>query len=75
MEQQVVIRSREQQLAEARYGQPLDVLLATWYHDEGLTLDQIGKRLGITKGAVSRWMERFGVVARRGGPKPVEALP
>lgn len=69
MEQQVVIRSREQQLAEARHGRPLDELLTAWYHDEGLTLDQIGERLGITKGAVSRWMERFGVSTRRGGPK------
>lgn len=58
---------------EARYGQSLDLLLTSWYHEEGLTLDQIGERIGITKGAVSRWMERFGVTTRRGGPREVRA--
>lgn len=57
------------QHAEARFGRPLGDLLTAWYHDEGLTLDEIGDRLGITKGAVSRWMERFGVPTRRGGPR------
>lgn len=60
---------------EARFGQPLDVLLTTWYHEEGLTLEQIGERIGITKGAVSRWMERFDVSARRPRRDTTEAVP
>ena len=56
------------QRAEARFGRSLGDLLHEWYHVEGLTLDQIGDRLGITKGAVSRWMEKFGIETRRGGP-------
>lgn len=59
------------QYAEARFDRPLDELLTAWYHEEGLTLDEIGERLGITKGAVSRWMDRFGVTTRRGGPRQV----
>lgn len=67
--EQVVYRSKEMQRVEARYGRPLGELLNEWYHDEGLTLVEIGERLDLTKGAVSRWLERFGVETRRGGPR------
>lgn len=69
MEQQVVLRSHEMQRAEARLGRSLDAVLTEWYLDEELTLDEIGERLGITKGAVSRWMAAFGIQRRRGGPR------
>lgn len=65
VEQQVVLRSAEMQRVEARFGRSLDVLLREWHHDEGLTLEEIGQRLELTKGAVSRWMDRFGVERRR----------
>jgi hypothetical protein len=48
------------QQIEAREGRPIDEILRG-YLAEGLTYDEIGKRLGITKGAVSHWMDRFRV--------------
>ena len=57
------------QRAEARFGQPMDELLRGWYLEEGLDLAEIGSRLGIGKSAVSRWLERFGIETRRGGPR------
>jgi len=66
--QQVVFRTREMQRIEARLGKPMDAILRELYVDQGLTLEQLGTHLGITKGAASRWLERFGIEARRGGP-------
>ena len=49
-------------------GKPMDAILRELYVEQGLTLEQMGAVLGITKGAASRWLERFGIRARRGGP-------
>lgn len=57
------------QAAEARFGEPMDVLLRRWYEEEGLGLVEIGERLGITKSAVSRWLERFSIETRRTGSR------
>ena len=64
----VVYRTREMQRLEARYGKPMDVILRELYVEQGLFLEDVGKELGITKGAVSRWLVHFGIPARRGGP-------
>lgn len=55
------------QRLEAEMGEPMDAILRRLYLDEGLTVDQVGQRLGITKGAASRWLERFGVETRGHG--------
>lgn len=61
------------QRIEAREGRPMDELLRELYVERGLTLEQVGAELNptdpITKGAVSRWLERFGIDARRSGPE------
>lgn len=57
------------QAIEAREGRSLDAILRELYVEKGLTLDEVGAALGITKGAASRWLERFGIPARRGGPR------
>ena len=49
-------------------GKPMQAILHDLYVEQGLTLEQMGAVLGITKGAASRWLERFGIEARRGGP-------
>lgn len=72
MEQQVVFRTREMQAIEAREGRPMDEILRDLYVTQGLTLEAVGDRLGITKGAASRWLERFGIRARRPGPERAE---
>lgn len=62
MTQQVVLRTREMQLVEARFGRPIEEILRELRIGEDLTVEEVGKRLGITKGAASRWLERFGIV-------------
>jgi len=69
MQQQVLIRTREMQRVEARHGQAIDALLRGLYIDDGLTLEEVGARLGITKGAVSRWLVVCGIEARRPGSR------
>ena len=69
MKQQVVYRTREMQRLEAVHGQPMGDLLQRLYVDEALTVDQVGQRLGVSKGAISRWLERFGIEARGHGSR------
>ncbi len=57
------------QRLEARLGKPMGEILQDLYVDQGLTLEQVGRELGITKGAASRWIERFGIPSRRPGPE------
>lgn len=62
------------QLLEARFGKPIDELLRSLYVDEGLTVEEVGQRLDLTKGTVSRWMERFGITSRRPGTRKAAAV-
>lgn len=55
------------QRLEAEHGESMADLLRRLYIDECLTVEQVGQRLGITKGAASRWLERFGIETRRPG--------
>lgn len=55
------------QRVEARFGKSIDQVLRELYVDEGLTVEQVGAKLGITKGAVSRWLERWSIETRRPG--------
>lgn len=57
------------QRVEGRLGQPIDEILRELYLARGLTVEQVGAELGITKGAVSRWLARFGIEARRPGSR------
>lgn len=67
MAQQVVLRTHEMQRIEARLGKPMGQILRELYVDRGLTVAQVGGELGISKGAVSRWLERFSIDRRRPG--------
>lgn len=59
------------QRIEAVRGLPMDAILRELYLDRQLTLEQVGGELGITKGAVSRWLDRFGIEVRRTGRRAV----
>lgn len=67
--QQQVLKSRGMQMVERQFGQPLESLLRELYERDGLTVDQVAERLGVTKGTVSRWMARVGIEARFLGPR------
>jgi len=60
------------QAIEAREGRPMGEILRDLYVTRSLTLEQVGVELGVTKGAVHRWLERFGIPTRRGGQRPAE---
>jgi hypothetical protein len=62
------------QSIEARLGRPMDEILRDLYVTRGLTLEAVGTELGITKGAASRWLERFGIPTRRPGPERSEVV-
>lgn len=55
------------QRIEGRLGKPIDQILREYYVEQGLTVEQVGQKLGQTKGTVSRWLARFGIEARRPG--------
>jgi transposase len=76
MESKPALKTRSMQVMEARLGEPLDVVIARLYHEQGMTLAQVAERLGVTIGTVSRWMTALGLEARFPGQrgKPVEAV-
>jgi DNA-binding transcriptional regulator LsrR (DeoR family) len=53
------------QLLEAEHGKAIDVLLRELYLDDGLGVQDIADRLHLTKGTVSRWLDRFSIPTRR----------
>lgn len=55
------------QRIEFARGKPMDEILRELYVDRGLTVEQVGSELGITKGAVSHWLARFSIPTRRPG--------
>lgn len=57
-------KSAQMRLVEHEQGEALEALLRRLYDQEGMTQRQVAKRLGITAGVVSRWMERLGIPAR-----------
>lgn len=53
------------QRLEALHGEQMGDLLRRLYLEEGRTVEGVGTYLGITKGAASRWLDRFGIETRR----------
>ncbi len=54
-------------LIEMQHGEPIESLLRRLYVDEGKTLAEVGKELGISEGAVYNWMLRLDIPTRRPG--------
>jgi len=64
MEATPVLRSRQEQLIEHRFSEPMDALLRRLYVDEGLTQAQVAARLGTNVRSVIRWMAKYGIQTR-----------
>jgi DNA-binding transcriptional regulator YiaG len=59
-----ILRSRQEQLIEHRFAEPMDVLLRRLYVDEGLTQAEIAHRLDASVKTVLRWMAKYGIPTR-----------
>lgn len=59
-----ILRSRQEQLIEHRFAEPMDALLRRLYVDEALTQPEIAVRLGASTKSVSRWMVKYRIPAR-----------
>lgn len=57
------------QRIEAARGRPIEEILRELYVERGLTVEEVGSDLGITKGAASRWLDRFDIDTRRPAAK------
>lgn len=57
-------KSRQEQMVEARFGEPVDVLLRRLYHEERLTQEEVADRLGIGRSTVVRWFGKYGLIGR-----------
>lgn len=67
MQQQVLILTKQQQLLQARLGEPLVEFLQRRYLEDGRTLSQVAEEIGVGSGTVSRWLWQLGIEARRPG--------
>ena len=54
---------------ERHEGKAIDVLLRELYVDQGMTLDAMSGVLGVNAGALSRWMDDFGIPRRPRGKR------
>lgn len=64
MEATLVLRSRQEQLIEHRFAEPMDTLLRRLYHGEGLTQAQIAEQLDASVKSVNRWMVKYRIPTR-----------
>lgn len=55
------------QLAESQLGRPLEDYLRELYVDQHLSLRDIGARMGLDVGTISRWMRQLGIATRPAG--------
>ena len=54
---------------ERNEGKPIDALLRELYVDKGMTLHAMSGLLGVNAGALSRWMDDYGIPRRPRGRK------
>jgi DNA-directed RNA polymerase specialized sigma subunit len=69
---EIHVKSRHQQIVEARFGEPIDALLTRLYVVEGRSQAEIAETLGVSRQAVVRWMTQLGIESRF-APKPAVA--
>lgn len=70
MEKRTPRKTSLMKLIELQHGKSIEELLHELYWTNGLTTDEVGRELGINQSTVSKWMERFGILARNSGPRP-----
>jgi transposase len=58
------IKSRAEQLVQARHGREVPELVRELYEDQGLSQDEVAKRLGVSRSAIVNWMRDWGIPTR-----------
>lgn len=59
---------------QARLGRPLADLFQEWYVEQGMTLAEVGEKMGgRSEATMSRWMARLGIERRFPGRQPKAA--
>lgn len=66
--EQVRYLTKEMQRVQAQEGRPLEDALRDLYVEQEFLLAEIGRRWGLGESAVARWLQYFGIPARKGGP-------
>jgi transcriptional regulator with XRE-family HTH domain len=49
---------------EAKFGEPIEVILRRLYYEEGLSQAEVAKKLRIPPGTLGGWMIRLGINQR-----------
>lgn len=63
-----IFRTPGQQMVEAKFGQPVEVVLRARYA-EGKTQAEIAEELGVSRHSIVRWMRDLGIESRYLGPR------
>jgi predicted DNA-binding protein YlxM (UPF0122 family) len=61
----MIIKTATMQRIEARYGKPIESLLAEMHLRDRMSLSDIARELGVTTQAISQWMRRCHLPIRR----------
>jgi len=60
----ITIKSREEQIVEARFDVSVPDLLRILYVEDGLSQQAIADKLGAHRSTVIRWMKQHGIATR-----------
>lgn len=58
------IKSRTEQVVQARIGEPVPAAIERLYVAEGLSQEEVAERLGVHRITVVNWMRDFGIPTR-----------
>lgn len=66
-----MIKTVGMQRLEQRLGRPVEQVLFELYCGRGLTMEAVGRELGVSKASAVRYIGRCGIPTRPGGRAPV----
>jgi DNA-binding transcriptional regulator YiaG len=69
----VNVKSRAEQIVEAKIGETIEAAIRRMYLDDGLTQAEVAVRLGVSRQSVVNWMGKYGIESRH-TPTPSEAV-
>lgn len=58
------IKSRAEQVVQARHGREVPELIRELYVDQGLSQEEVAEQLGVHRSTLVHWMRDFGIQTR-----------